>query len=63
MEPFKYAHSTSFFFGNGDGSLIQWSIRLRKILKHYGLMMPAEIIALKTMADGKHLFLSDYLGH
>jgi hypothetical protein len=63
MEPFKYAHSASLSFGYGDGSLTQWSIRLRKIPKHYGLMMPAEIIALKTTADGKHLFPSDYLGH
>jgi hypothetical protein len=52
-------HSDSLFIGTETGSLLQWSTRLRKFLKHYGKLLTGGIAASTTTADKKHLFIGD----
>lgn len=62
MEELKVRHSDNLWFGVGDGKLLQWSLRQRKVTKHYGHVSDDSIIGLKTMADRKHLFIVDVPG-
>jgi hypothetical protein len=63
MEPSKSQHSDSLFIGCENGILMQWSIRQRKVIKHYGKIMNSGIAASTTTADKKLLFLADDKGH
>jgi hypothetical protein len=59
MEPVKVPHSDSISIGCKDGKLIQWSIRQRKVIKHYGQVIGENITAISTTPDKKHLILGD----
>jgi hypothetical protein len=41
-----------------DGTLVQWSIRQRKIIKHFNRTTSLLIVALRITPDKKHLFVS-----
>jgi WD40 repeat protein len=56
-------HSDSLFIGTETGSLLQWSTRQRKFLKHYGQLLTGGIAASTTTADKKHLFIGDVSGN
>jgi len=51
--------SDNLFIGCVGGTLLQWSISEKKVIKEYGEVMISCITALRTTADKKHLFISD----
>ena len=55
-------HSDSLFITQ-YGSVLQYSIRSRKFLKHYGKLLKLDIAASTTSADKKHLFIGDEYGN
>ena len=55
--------SDNLFIGGKDGRLSQVSIRQKKVIKHYGKIMPDNILALKTTANKKILFVGDQRGN
>jgi hypothetical protein len=57
------SHSDSLFIGRNHGRLLQWSIRQRKVIKHYGAIMNYDICIARTTSDKKHLFLGDKVGN
>jgi hypothetical protein len=56
------ARSDSLFIGRSHGRLLQWSIRQRKVIKHFGKITNSEIRTSRTTPDNKHLFVGDQAG-
>jgi hypothetical protein len=54
--------SDSLFIGLSHGRLLQWSIRQRKVIKHFGKITNSEIGTSRTTPDKKHLFVGDQAG-
>jgi len=52
----KTDSSDNLFIGCDDGTLLQWSISQKKVIKDYGKITGC-IDRLKTTADKKHLFV------
>ena len=45
--------SDSLFIGSGEGGLLEWSVRQRKVIKNYGNIMTDGISTLRTTPDKK----------
>jgi len=54
--------SDTLFVGCDRGSLLQLSIRQKKMIKDYGEIMDMDILISTRTADNKHLFLGDKSG-
>jgi hypothetical protein len=63
MEPIKSKHFDGLFMSCGGGLLFQWSVRQRKVIKGYGQVHSDKTYIMRTSADKKYLFVTDYLGY
>jgi hypothetical protein len=59
MQPWNSPHSESLFIGYKDGTMAQWSIRLKKLTKDYGKVTGDYITTMRTTPHKKLLILGD----